>query len=110
MKRYLGAVVCALVLLGCAVSHNDLARYQRTGSIKVEASPDPSYDYRFTFYNTFDPGVFDGGNTDDRLKAVNMILSDRCQKIAIIEENMYDAGSYGLRKKEVYHIKVTCNR
>jgi hypothetical protein len=97
-------------LLACSLTPQYVDELKRKGTIRVDYPDDKSYDYKVTIPNLVDPPVWNGGSREDRQKTVELLFADRCKKVSVLDETVLNQGSYGLRERISYVMKVACDR
>lgn len=97
-----------MFLYGCAGTHSHLRILESSGDIRTDISDADTYDYKVFIKNTVDFG-WDGGNEQDRLKAVNLMFKKTCKKTQVIDQIPIKKGEYLTGKEAVtWVMKVKC--
>ncbi|MGB4296022.1 MAG: hypothetical protein GYA72_02615 [Deltaproteobacteria bacterium] len=98
-------VICAY---GCAVTPDYFRYLESRGTIKIDIVDNDSYDYRVWIDNKVD-FTWDGGNREDRLKAVNRIFEAECREVHVIDETPLKRGKYVTGKEAItWVMKIRC--
>lgn len=110
MKKFIFLMSISLMLAGCAGTQSYLRILENNGTVTVDLSDDPTYDYKVKIKNAID---FDwsGDNEADRLETIDLMFKETCDHIEVIDQIPIKTGKYNFPRGDAitWVMKVKCN-
>ncbi len=104
------ALALVLVLGGCAGTQAQVKTLEHNGTIRLETSEDPAFNYKLYVKNYHEIG-WEGDNKSDRLETAQLLLVHECKTIQVVDESFVRTGTYGTgREAGLWVMKIKCEK
>jgi len=106
----IGIAAAALILLnGCAGTRTQARMLTGDGTIRIEPSDDPAYNYKFSIKTVWDAGM-DTNRQEDRLTLIRNLVGDDCDTPKIVDEQFLRLASGPMGgERGIWVSKVKCS-